>query len=133
MLAKLLGEKLITEKEAETIRKGKADARPVIRPSRWMFWNVHIDGLEYTHDLIVEREGVFKECVEAVKMAKMLGYQVATNTTVYKETEVKEIEEMFEFFSSWKWTRTPSRRAMNMTLRKRTWSSAWANSRRISS
>ena len=33
-------------------------------------------------------------------MAKMLGYQVATNTTVYKETEVKEIEQMFEFFSS---------------------------------
>ena len=72
----------------------------VIRPSKWMYWNVHIDGLEYTHDLIVEREGVFKECVEAIKMAKILGYQVATNTTVYKETDVKEIEEMFEFFSS---------------------------------
>ena len=65
-----------------------------------MYWNVHVDGLEYTHDLIVEREGVFKECVEAIKMAKILGYQVATNTTVYKETDVKEIEEMFEFFSS---------------------------------
>ena len=65
-----------------------------------MYWNVHIDGLEYTHDLIVEREGVFKECVEAIKMAKILGYQVATNTTVYKETDVKEIEQMFEFFSS---------------------------------
>ena len=33
-------------------------------------------------------------------MAKILGYQVATNTTVYKETDVKEIEQMFEFFSS---------------------------------
>ena len=54
-----------------------------------MYWNVHIDGLEYTHDLIVEREGVFKECVEAIKMAKILGYQVATNTTVYKETDVQ--------------------------------------------
>ena len=73
---------------------------PVIRPTKWMYWNVHIDGLEYTHDLIVEREGVFKECVEAIQMAKMLGYQVATNTTVYKETDVKEIEQMFEFFSS---------------------------------
>src|SRR5439155_6812012 len=26
--------------------------------------------------------------------------QVATNTTVYKETEMKEIEQMFEYFSS---------------------------------
>jgi hopanoid biosynthesis associated radical SAM protein HpnH len=99
-LAKLLSEKLINDKDAETIRKGKQDQRPTIKPSKWMYWNVHIDGLEYTHDLIVEREGVFKECVEAVKMAKLLGYQVATNTTVYKETAVKEIEQMFEFFSS---------------------------------
>src|SRR5438067_8012522 len=99
-LSKLLAEKLISEKDAETIRKGKQDQRPVIKPTQWMYWNVHIDGLEYTHDLIVEREGVFKECVEAIRMAKLLGYQVATNTTVYKETEVKEIEQMFEFFSS---------------------------------
>jgi MoaA/NifB/PqqE/SkfB family radical SAM enzyme len=100
VLARLANEKLVTEKDLETIRKGRTDARPVIRPTRWLYWNVHIDGLEYTHDLIVEREGVFKECVQAVKMAKILGYQVATNTTVYKETEVREIELMFEFFSS---------------------------------
>jgi MoaA/NifB/PqqE/SkfB family radical SAM enzyme len=99
-LARLLNEKLISEKDAETIRKGKQNDRPAISPTKWMYWNVHIDGLEYTHDLIVEREGVFKECVEAIKMAKILGYQVATNTTVYKETQMKEIEEMFEFFSS---------------------------------
>jgi MoaA/NifB/PqqE/SkfB family radical SAM enzyme len=99
VLARLLAEKLITEKELETIRKGKTDGRPVIRPTKWLYWNVHIDGLEYTHDLIVEREGVFQECVEAIKMAKILGFQVATNTTVYKETEVREIEDMFKFFS----------------------------------
>jgi len=101
-LEKLLAEKLVTEKEAETIRRAgdQARAKVTIGPSQWMYWNVHIDGLEYTHDLIVEREGVFKECVEAIRMAKLLGYQVATNTTVYKETDVQEIEQVFEFFSS---------------------------------
>jgi MoaA/NifB/PqqE/SkfB family radical SAM enzyme len=99
-LSTLLDLKLISEKDIENIRKGKSDGRPVIRPTKWMYWNVHIDGLEYTHDLIVEREGVFKECVEAIRMAKILGYQIATNTTVYKETDVKEIEQMFEYFSS---------------------------------
>lgn len=99
-LKELLEAKLVTEKDLENIRKRKSDGRPVIAPTKWMYWNVHIDGLEYTHDLIVEREGVFKECVEAIKMAKALGYQVATNTTVYKETDVREIEEMFEYFSS---------------------------------
>jgi MoaA/NifB/PqqE/SkfB family radical SAM enzyme len=43
---------------------------------------------------------VFKECVAAIRMAKILGYQVATNTTVYKETDVQEIEDMFKYLSS---------------------------------
>ena len=49
--------------------------------------------------MIVEREGVFKECIEAIKMAKILGYQVATNTTIYKETDMDEVEQMFDFLS----------------------------------
>jgi len=91
---------LVSEKDAEAIRNPKAEsAKPTIAPSRWMYWNVHLDGLERTHDLIVEREGVFKECVLAIKMAKILGYQVATNTTVYKETDIDEIEQMFDFLT----------------------------------
>ncbi len=97
----LLSEELLTAKDAEEIRRGPKDAAaPVIAPSRWMYWNVHLDGLERTHDLIVEREGVFKEAVAAMRMAKLLGYQVATNTTVYKETAVQEIEDMFAFLST---------------------------------
>ncbi|HTH47403.1 MAG TPA: DUF3463 domain-containing protein [Candidatus Limnocylindria bacterium] len=101
-LQRLLKEQLITEKEAEAIRKaeGAAKTKVVIRPSKWMYWNVHVDGLEFTHDLIVEREGVFKECIAAIKMAKILGYQTATNTTVYKETDVQELEDMFKYLSS---------------------------------
>src|SRR5712691_662913 len=66
-LAELLAEKLITDREAAEIRKGKNDSRPSIAPSKWMYWNVHLDALEHVHDLIVEREGVFKECIEAIK------------------------------------------------------------------
>src|SRR2546425_5444997 len=51
-LAKLLDEQLIAPRDAEVIRKGAQNGRPVIRPTKWMYWNVHIDGLEYTHDLI---------------------------------------------------------------------------------
>ena len=91
---------LISEKDAAEIRKGPKDpAKPTIAPSKWMYWNVHLDGLERTHDLIVEREGVFKECILAIKMAKVLGYQVATNTTIYKETDMEEIERMFDYLS----------------------------------
>jgi MoaA/NifB/PqqE/SkfB family radical SAM enzyme len=96
----LLKRGLISEKDAAEIRKGPKDpAKPTIGPSKWMYWNVHLDGLERTHDLIVEREGVFKECILAIKMAKVLGYQVATNTTIYKETDMQEIERMFDYLS----------------------------------
>jgi MoaA/NifB/PqqE/SkfB family radical SAM enzyme len=98
-LQRLVADDLISAKEAETIRQGRNGSRPVIRPSKWLYWNVHVDGLEYTHDLIVEREGVFKECVAAIRLAKALGFQVATNTTVYKETDVSEIEDTFRYFS----------------------------------
>ena len=97
----LLSEELITNAQADEVRKGPKDAKKsVIAPTQWMYWNVHLDGLERTHDLIVEREGVFKEAVLAMRMAKVLDYQVATNTTVYKETEVQEIEDLFEFLNT---------------------------------
>ena len=91
---------LLSEKDAAEIRKGPKDpSKPAIAPSKWMYWNVHLDGLERIHDLIVEREGVFKECILAIKMAKILGYQVATNTTIYKETDMQEVEQMFDYLS----------------------------------
>jgi MoaA/NifB/PqqE/SkfB family radical SAM enzyme len=109
LLARLQSEQLITPSQAEGIRSGLpnqsaagalAGLRPVIRPTKWLYWNVHVDGLESSHDLMVERAGVFRECVAAIKMAKLLGFQVATNTTVYKETDMAEIERMFAFFSA---------------------------------
>src|SRR5215467_7395650 len=96
----LVRDGLVSEKDAAAIRDPQSAIRDhVIGPSKWMYWNVHLDGLERTHDLIVEREGVFKECILAIKMAKMLGYQVATNTTIYKETDMREIERMFDYIS----------------------------------
>ncbi len=99
-ISELIAAGLMTEKDATAIQQGPKDpAKPTIGPSKWMYWNVHLDGLERTHDLIVEREGVFKECILAIKMAKVLGYQVATNTTIYKETDMSEIEQMFDYLS----------------------------------
>jgi MoaA/NifB/PqqE/SkfB family radical SAM enzyme len=100
-LDRLAAEKLLTPSELEQIKKGPKDpAKPVLAPSGWMYWNVHLDGLEKTHDIIVEREGVFQECILAMRMAKILGYQVATNTTVYRETDVAEIEHLFDYLAT---------------------------------
>lgn len=99
-LDQLVSESLVSQKDAEKVRDPNSKISAVtVAPSKWMYWNVHLDGLERTHDLIVEREGVFKECILAIKMAKCLGYQVATNTTVYKETDMDQVEQMLDFLA----------------------------------
>ena len=35
-----------------------------------------------------------------MRMAKILGFQVATNTTVYRETDVEEIEHLFDYLAT---------------------------------
>lgn len=66
-------------------------------PNEQFFFNIHLDGLRETHDLAVERAGVFGEAVEGIRAAKAAGHMVCTNTTVYRETDMKEVEALFEY------------------------------------
>jgi len=77
------------------IRKRMHEFKPTSR----MFFNVHLDGLEKTHDLCVERDGVFQEAIEGIKAAKKAGFLVCTNTTIFKETDLNEIKELFEYLT----------------------------------
>jgi hopanoid biosynthesis associated radical SAM protein HpnH len=67
------------------------------KPHKRFFFNVHLDGLRETHDMAVEREGVFDEAIEGIRAAKAAGFMVCTNTTIYRETDMCEIEALFEY------------------------------------
>jgi hopanoid biosynthesis associated radical SAM protein HpnH len=69
------------------------------RPHRRLSINVHLDGMRATHDFVVDRAGVFDTAVEMIKEGKRRGYSICTNTTVYRETEVAELEEMCAFLT----------------------------------
>jgi hopanoid biosynthesis associated radical SAM protein HpnH len=69
------------------------------RPTTRFFFNVHLDGLEETHDRAVERAGVFKAAVEGIVAAKKAGFLVCTNTTVFKETDLGEIDRLFAYLT----------------------------------
>jgi hopanoid biosynthesis associated radical SAM protein HpnH len=69
------------------------------KPSRRMFFNVHLDGLKETHDRAVEREGVFTAAIEGIKAAKRAGFLVCSNTTVYKETDIDEVDALFGYLT----------------------------------
>src|SRR3954452_18512417 len=64
----------------------------VIPPSDRLFLMIHLDGMRETHDFVCNRQGVFDKAVEMIKKGKGLGYRIYLNTTVYRETEVEEIE-----------------------------------------
>jgi hopanoid biosynthesis associated radical SAM protein HpnH len=65
------------------------------QPHKRVTINIHLDGLRETHDFVCAREGVFDKAIEMIKLGKQLGYTVCTNTTIYRETQMAEIEEMF--------------------------------------
>jgi hopanoid biosynthesis associated radical SAM protein HpnH len=67
-----------------------------IAPNERLTLNLHLDGLEATHDHVCRRDGVFAKAIEGLKAAKARGYHVTTNTTVFRETRVEEIEGLCE-------------------------------------
>ena len=69
------------------------------KPTSRFFFNVHLDGLEETHDRAVERRGVFKAAVEGIKAAKAAGFLVCTNTTVFKETNMDELDALYAYLT----------------------------------
>jgi len=70
------------------------------KPTSRLFFNVHLDGLEKTHDMCVERDGVFQAAIDGVKAAKAAGFQVCSNTTIFRETDLNEIRELFQYLTT---------------------------------
>jgi len=66
----------------------------VIEPHKRLMINVHLDGLRETHDRVCARDGVFDKAVEMIERGVALGHHVMVNTTVFKETDVDEVEEL---------------------------------------
>ncbi|PYV38003.1 MAG: adenosyl-hopene transferase HpnH [Acidobacteria bacterium] len=71
-----------------------------IPPHKRLTINVHLDGMRKTHDLVCDRAGVFDKAIAMIKEGKRRGYHVTTNTTVFKDTNIKEIEEVCQTVAS---------------------------------
>ncbi len=69
------------------------------KPHRRLLINVHLDGMRETHDTVCARTGVFDKAIAGIKQGIEQGYVVSTNTTVYRETNMDEIEEMLSYLT----------------------------------
>ena len=68
----------------------------VIEPNKRLSINIHLDGMRETHDFVTDREGVFDKAIEMIRESQARGYHTLTNTTVYKQTTVEEVEQLCE-------------------------------------
>jgi hopanoid biosynthesis associated radical SAM protein HpnH len=71
----------------------------LFKPSDYLTFSVHLDGLEKRHDEMVAREGVFKIAVAAIKAAKAKGFRVTTNTTIFNGENPEEVRKFFDFLT----------------------------------
>jgi hopanoid biosynthesis associated radical SAM protein HpnH len=56
---------------------------------------IHLDGMAETHNHFAKKPDVFEKAVRAIKKAKKLGFNIRSNTTIYKDTDVEEIRQLF--------------------------------------
>ena len=78
------------------------DSLHLFEPSDHLIFNVHLDGQEATHDAIVCRPGTFKNALEGIAAAKEKGFLVSTNSTIYSETEMSDIEGLLTTLAAFK-------------------------------
>ena len=71
----------------------------LIEPHKRLTVNVHLDGMQATHDYVCDRQGVFDKAIEMLRQGKKLGYHMITNTTVFKETKMDEVEDLLKLLA----------------------------------
>jgi hopanoid biosynthesis associated radical SAM protein HpnH len=68
----------------------------MIPPYTNFFWNVRLDGTREAHDARAGRPGVFVEALDGVKAAKNAGFFVLVTTTIYPDTNVRDVAALYE-------------------------------------
>jgi hopanoid biosynthesis associated radical SAM protein HpnH len=71
----------------------------VIPPHKRLMINVHLDGMRETHDRVCDAAGTFDRAIEMIREGKKLGHHMMANMTIFKETEVSEVEELCDLLT----------------------------------
>ena len=82
---------------AELVRK-RFD-RFDLKPSPYLSFAVHIDGLRERHDESVSKEGVFDEAIEAIRFLKAKGFRVTTNSTFFNTDTPQTIIDVLNYLN----------------------------------
>lgn len=72
----------------------------LFKPSKYLTFSVHLDGLAEEHDSIVGRKGAYDTAVKAIQQALQMGFRVATNTTLYADADVERTRLFFDHMAA---------------------------------
>lgn len=73
---------------------------PKFQPGPYLSFVVHLDGQAATHDRNAGRPGVFDKALSGIRAAKAAGFQVRTNTTIYSNSDLDEVRQLFRTLAS---------------------------------
>src|SRR5260221_2505279 len=68
----------------------------LFKPSKYLTFSVHLDGLREHHDAAVCREGTYDIAVDAIKEAVKRGFRVTTNSTPFEGVKPCEVLPVFD-------------------------------------
>ena len=68
----------------------------LFRPSKYLSFSVHMDGLREEHDEAVCRDGVYDQAIAAIREALARGFRVTTNTTLFDGASPLRVREFFD-------------------------------------
>lgn len=73
------------------------------KPSDYLTFSVHLDGLKEVHDHVMQREGAFEKALDAVKLLKSRGFRVMTNTTFFENhSKPEDARKLFDMLAELK-------------------------------
>ena len=69
----------------------------LFKPSKYLTFSVHLDGLEEHHDRAVNQPGTFRRAVAAIRKAREEGFRVNVNCTLFDQMNADEVAAFFDF------------------------------------
>ncbi|SUS06031.1 Hopanoid biosynthesis associated radical SAM protein HpnH [uncultured Defluviicoccus sp.] len=69
----------------------------LFKPSKYLTFSVHLDGLEQEHDRAVNQPGTFLRAVAAIRAARTQGFRVNINCTLFNDMQPDRVAAFFDF------------------------------------
>ena len=68
----------------------------IFKPSKYLSFSIHMDGLREDHDMSVCRDGVYDQAVEGIQEALKRGFRVTTNSTLFDGASPIRVRQFFD-------------------------------------